>query len=96
MVLFVGCLFERQVLEMKGALYEPLVLRHSLDEHVFGVVGRLMVGYEAGEHSIVLVWIFGLEEMEGAREAVAEIILGRGGFAFRGFGTGAVLGVCLG
>ncbi len=73
---------EALLLQRKSALGEPEVLGHFLDEQEFVGVGGLMLSMERGEEAVEIFLPFPSENSEGASEAVAEIVLRRGGFPF--------------
>ena len=86
-------MFHQGVLENLGAANEPVVLGHSLDQHVFGEGGGLVVGAEAFnkrvEFGLLFVWL----DPELARKSVPEIVHAGIGFSFGGFRSGRELGI---
>jgi hypothetical protein len=80
-----------------GALAEPMSFGHSFDEDGFGDGDRVVLAAQSIEKPIEFGLVFGGQNFEGGagNEAVAEVILRRGGFAGFRFGTGAVLGIAL-
>ena len=82
-------------LEALGALAEPVVLGHFLDEHAFSDGGRLVLGFQATEEGIEFILILCGENRKCAGEAVAEIVQAGCGFAGFGDGAGGVLRVGL-
>lgn len=78
-------------LEPHGALGEPVVLRHLLDEHGFGDGGGLMLGVKSDEEEIEFLLLFGGEDGECAAESPTEIVERGDGFARLGARAGTVL-----
>lgn len=84
------------VLEALGALAEPVMLRHFLDQESFGHGGGLVFGAKAAEEVVEFVLVFGRQDGEGAAgEAVAEIVEAGGGFTGFGLRSGGELRVFL-
>jgi hypothetical protein len=71
------------------------VLGHAFDQQRFGRGDGLVFVAQAVEEAVIVSGVFpGLDE-EGSAEAVAEVVLGGGGFAFFGTGAGGESGVGL-
>src|SRR5581483_7649042 len=83
------------VLEVDGALAEPMMLRHFVDEQEFGDGGGFMLGTEAGFESKKFLRVFAFENGECAAKSILEIVFAGSGFALRAFRTGTVLRVGL-
>lgn len=81
------------VLETLGALAEPVVLRHILDQDGFGGGGGLVLGAEGVEELVEFMLIFGRQDVKGAGEAMAQIVFAGCGFSGVSGGTGGELGV---
>ena len=86
---------QRGVLEDEGALAQPVVLGHAVDQDFLGGSGGLVFGEEGIAQFVVLIALFPAKQSEGAGEAVAEMVLGGGGATLGGDGTGGALGVLL-
>ena len=79
--------------ERLGALRKPIVLRHFLNEHLFGDGGGLVLGGEVALQLDVERFVFGREKAEVTGETMGEPVEGGDGFTGFGFGTGGELGV---
>jgi hypothetical protein len=85
---------EAHILQAKGALGEPEVLRHSFDKERFGLGGGLVLGTEVHHERSEIVEIFPVEDQElVAGQAVADGVLAGADLAFGGFRAGGKLGV---
>ena len=90
-----GGVLKRGGLQTQGALTDPVVLGHLLDEHGFGGSGGLMFVAQRFEQFLEFGGVFVGQEDPFAGEAVAQIVLRESGFACRCFWTGAVLSIGL-
>src|SRR5882757_663362 len=77
---------EASALETFGAATQPVVLGHAVDQDALGFGVGTMLVVEIGEQDAVGFAAFARENEENVavREAVAQVIAGRGGFAFFG------------
>jgi uncharacterized membrane protein YsdA (DUF1294 family) len=80
--------FHAAVGQALGALAEPEVLRHFLDQHVLGASERLVLFVETVQQCIVLLLIFRGEDGKESHQAMVKIVPAGSGFACFGFGTG--------
>ncbi len=77
----VAALFHQPVDGRERAAAVPVVLCHEVDQQLFGIGSGLMFGHKRGEVSVVVGLAFVGEDFEDATQTVAEVVLGRGGFA---------------
>ena len=78
---------EREALEREGALHEPVMLGHVVDEQLFSWGRRLVFGAQIGNELLEVFFALPGESHELAGEAMTPAILRDGGFAFLGLGT---------
>jgi hypothetical protein len=84
---------EHTVLEAEGALGQPSVLGHFLDQLNFCEADGLFVLDELIQEAVVFLLAFTGENAELSGEAVADCVLGHGGFACGGNRTAGFLGI---
>ena len=72
---------------------EPEVFDHFVDQHVLGGGVGLVLHAHGEEEAFEFFFVFGGQDLEGAAEAVAEIVEAGGGFSRVGTGPRGVEGV---
>ena len=80
-------------LKAHGALAEPEVLGHLLDEESFGWAAGLVLFDEIGEKCVEFLPVFSLNDEVVRTESVAAGVLGRTGFSWVCLGAGGLFGV---
>jgi hypothetical protein len=88
-----GGVVEAGFFEPHGAVAQPVVLGHGLDERFFGGSSRLVLFLEGGEEFEEFVLRFGRQhpEFAGWGEPVTEVVARGGGFPGFGFRAGGQL-----
>lgn len=80
---------------MHRSLTQPKVLGQFFDEDFFALcVGFVFFAQRSKQRGVGL-FVFPVEDAEGAAEAVAEVVLRGAGLTFACFGAGAALSVLL-
>ena len=84
---------EAKVLENRGALAEPFVVDHALDQDVFRRGLRIVFGEEGSGEILEFGFVFPGEKLEGAGETVPKIVLGDRLFTVGAGRAGGLLGI---